>query len=97
MRVSEFGKKAVVILTAAMGLSVAGCGESEPVNTETVTAEPVAEEYQLIWKQGNREDFRNVLGYIAERNLNVRSAAWAESSLEDLFLEATRGETEVDA
>ncbi|MBR7000628.1 MAG: ABC transporter ATP-binding protein [Lachnospiraceae bacterium] len=60
-------------------------------------AEPVAEEYQLIWKQGNRENFRSVLGFIAERDLSVRSAAWAESSLEDLFLEATRKETEVDA
>ena len=56
-----------------------------------------AEEFEMLWKQGAQEDFRNVLGFIAEHNLMIRSAAWAESSLEDLFLAATQGETEVKA
>lgn len=58
---------------------------------------PGTEEFELLWKQGGREDFRKVLGFITEQNLDIRSAAWAESSLEDLFLEATQGETEVKA
>ncbi|MBO4483948.1 MAG: ABC transporter ATP-binding protein [Lachnospiraceae bacterium] len=61
------------------------------------TEKPGAEEFEMLWKQGAQEDFRNVLGFVAEKNLNIRSAAWAESSLEDLFLAATQGETEVKA
>ena len=56
---------------------------------------PGAEEYALVWKQGAKEDFRAVLGYVVAEGIGIRSAEWAESSLEDLFLAATASETGV--
>ncbi len=52
--------------------------------------EPGADEFALLWKQGAKEDFRDVLGYIVNQSIEIRTAEWAEATLEDLFLEATR-------
>ncbi|MBO4696058.1 MAG: ABC transporter ATP-binding protein [Lachnospiraceae bacterium] len=48
------------------------------------------QENVLRWRKGSREDFRRVLAYVAEKDIAIRSAEWAEATLEDLFLSVTK-------
>ena len=48
------------------------------------------QENVLRWRKGSREDFRKVLAYVAEKDIAIRSAEWAEATLEDLFLSVTK-------
>ncbi len=74
-------------------VSTSGRGEMEALQAhfpKFEEAEITGQENVLRWRKGSREDFRQVLSYIAEKDIAIRGAEWAEATLEDLFLSVTK-------
>lgn len=74
-------------------VSASGRGDMEALQAhfpKFEEAEITGQENMLRWRKGSREDFRQVLSYIADRDIAIRGAEWTEATLEDLFLSVTK-------
>ena len=89
-------KKTTIIISLVAGVAMTSCvslSEMEALQAhfpKFEEAEITGQENVLRWRKGSREDFRQVLSYIADRDIAIRGAEWAEATLEDLFLSVTK-------